>query len=125
MAALRPGTISLISASGTSITTLIGWLKSGTEKIFCRSLTVAPSSMVPGRRRPGTIEEGATVRERQKIFSVPDLSQPMSVVIEVPEAEIKLMVPGRKAAISVDAFPDQTFTGRISQVSPLPSVQTA
>jgi RND family efflux transporter MFP subunit len=65
------------------------------------------------------IEEGAIVRERQKIFSVPDLSE-MLVSAKVGEALIHKVVPGQRVSIHVDAFPDQTFPGRVKSVAPLP-----
>ena len=49
------------------------------------------------------IEEGATVRERQKIFSLPDISQ-MQVNTKVHESQIDKVKPGMKAKIRVDAF---------------------
>ncbi len=71
-------------------------------------------------RTTGVIEEGATVRERQKILSVPDLDKAMTVVVKVPEAQIAKIRTGQKASIGVDAFPGRTLTGRISVVNPLP-----
>jgi HlyD family secretion protein len=78
----------------------------------------------PTRPNTLTIEEGATVRERQKIFSIPNLSQPMSVVVKVPEGQIKELAPKLKASITVDAFFGETFTGRVTFVSPLPDAPT-
>ncbi len=43
------------------------------------------------------IEEGATVRERQKIFSVPDLSGPMQVNTKVPESQVDKLSRNMKA----------------------------
>ena len=51
------------------------------------------------------IEEGATVRERQKIFSLPDISQ-MRVNAKVHESKIDMIQPQLKAQIRVDAFAD-------------------
>jgi HlyD family secretion protein len=65
------------------------------------------------------IEEGATVRERQKIFSLPDISQ-MQVNTKVHESQIDNVKAGMKARIRVDAFSDQVLTGTVKEVAPLP-----
>ena len=71
-----------------------------------------------GRNRP-QIEEGATVRERQKILSIPDLSR-MQVNTKVREAQIDKLTPNMKAKIRVDAFTDLTVDGVVQDVAPLP-----
>jgi RND family efflux transporter MFP subunit len=71
-----------------------------------------------GRTRP-QIEEGATIRERQKIISIPDLTH-MQVNAKVREAEIDKIIPKMKVKIRVDAFPDQLLDGTVLDVAPLP-----
>ena len=65
------------------------------------------------------IEEGATVRERQKIFSLPDITK-MQVNVKVHESMIDRITPGLRARIKVDAFADQNLTGTVVDVAPLP-----
>lgn len=65
------------------------------------------------------IEEGATVRERQKIFSLPDIGN-MQVNAKVHESQIDKIVPGMKARIRVDAFADFELDGSVVDVAPLP-----
>ncbi|MBV8557733.1 MAG: efflux RND transporter periplasmic adaptor subunit [Planctomycetaceae bacterium] len=65
------------------------------------------------------IEEGATVRERQKIFSLPDISK-MRVNTKVHESKIDRLSTGLRARIRVDAFADQVLTGSVESVAPLP-----
>jgi HlyD family secretion protein len=65
------------------------------------------------------IEEGATVREHQKVISIPDISQ-MQVNAKVHEAQVKIIQPGLKAQIIVDAFAGQPFMGAVTEVAPLP-----
>ncbi len=65
------------------------------------------------------IEEGATVRERQKIFSLPDISQ-MRVNVKVHESMIDRLTPNLRARVRVDAFADQVLTGTVRDVAPLP-----
>ena len=71
-----------------------------------------------GRNQP-QIEEGATVRERQKIFSVPDLTR-MQVNAKVLESMVDRVRIGLKAQIKIDAFPDVTLTGTVRDVNALP-----
>jgi RND family efflux transporter MFP subunit len=66
------------------------------------------------------IEEGATIRERQKVMSIVDFNDPMQVNVKVPEALIDHVVPQMKALIRIDAFPGETFAGLVTEVAPLP-----
>jgi RND family efflux transporter MFP subunit len=65
------------------------------------------------------VEEGAAVRERQKIFSLPDISK-MRVNTKVHESMIDRITPGLPARIRVDAFADAVLTGTVQEVAPLP-----
>jgi multidrug efflux pump subunit AcrA (membrane-fusion protein) len=65
------------------------------------------------------IEEGATVRERQKIFSLPDINK-MQVNTKVHESQIDKIGPNMKAKILVEAFADQKLNGTVVDVQPLP-----
>ncbi len=69
------------------------------------------------------IQEGATVRERQLIFSIPDLSE-LVVTVKVSETDINKIKAGQKARITVDAFPGKNLTGVVAAVAPLPDTQT-
>ncbi len=73
-----------------------------------------------GNQEP--IREGATVRERQAIITIPDLNR-MSVNVKIHESYIKKVKKGLKARITVDAFPDETLTGEITKVGVLPDSQ--
>lgn len=68
------------------------------------------------------IREGATVRERQSIITIPDMSQ-MSVNVKIHESYIKKVQKGQKARITVDAFPDQILSGEVTKVAVLPDSQ--
>ena len=73
-----------------------------------------------GNQEP--IREGATVRERQTIITIPDMKR-MSVDVKIHESYIKKISKGQKARITVDAFPDQPLTGEITKVAVLPDSQ--
>ncbi len=65
------------------------------------------------------VEEGATVRERQKIFALPDIAK-MQVNTKVHESQIREITPGMKAKIRVEALADVVLHGTVVDVSPLP-----
>jgi HlyD family secretion protein len=65
------------------------------------------------------VEEGAAVRERQKIFSLPDISR-MRVNAKVHESMVDRIAKGLHARIRVDAFADQELTGTVESINPLP-----
>jgi RND family efflux transporter MFP subunit len=68
------------------------------------------------------IREGATVRERQTIITIPDMSR-MAVKVKIHETYIKKVKKGQKARITVDAYPDKTLNGEVSKVGVLPDSQ--
>jgi HlyD family secretion protein len=74
------------------------------------------------RMRQGPIEPGSTVRERQTIISLPDMSK-MTASISVHESSVDKVRPGQRATIVMDAFPDKTFHGEVTKVAPLPDQQ--
>ncbi len=65
------------------------------------------------------IEEGATVRERQKIFSLPDITH-MRVNTKVHESMVDKIAPGLWSRVKVDAFPGVAIEGKVAEVKPLP-----
>lgn len=64
------------------------------------------------------IEEGATVRERQAIFSLPDVTK-MQVNTKVHESQIHKIEPGQRARIRIEAFAEQELAGTVLDVAPL------
>jgi RND family efflux transporter MFP subunit len=68
------------------------------------------------------IREGATVRERQPIITIPDMKQ-MSLNVKIHESYIKKVSKGLKARIRVDAFPEEKLTGEVIKVAVLPDSQ--
>src|SRR5258708_13300531 len=74
------------------------------------------------------IEEGASVRERQKIFSLPDITQ-MRVNTKVHESMVNKLAAGMekgglRAKIRVDAFAAQDLTGKVQNIAPLSDQHT-
>ncbi len=68
------------------------------------------------------IQEGASVRERQVIITIPDTSV-MQVRSKIHESNIKKVKTGQKAKIRVDAYPEELLTGTVNKVSVLPNAQ--
>jgi HlyD family secretion protein len=65
------------------------------------------------------IEEGATVRERQKILSVIDLAAPMRINARVREPMVDRITVGHPVKIKVDAYSNEVFTGTVQSVAPM------
>lgn len=66
------------------------------------------------------IAEGVTVRQRQKILSLPDLSR-MRVKTQIHEAVLDQVRVGLPVTIKIDAFPNRTYQGVVEQVAVVPS----
>jgi HlyD family secretion protein len=65
------------------------------------------------------IEEGSTVRQRQELIKLPDVSQ-MLVEVKVHESFVNAIRPGLLAYVTVDSMPDKRFVGSVRRVAPLP-----
>jgi len=70
------------------------------------------------RSNEDPIQEGTTVRERQSIITIPDMTQ-MGVKVDVHESSVQKIARGQKARIRVDAFPDRQIMGTVEQVAVL------
>jgi HlyD family secretion protein len=80
-------------------------------------LVVYASSSSPGS---GTlIEEGATVRQKQDIIKLPDVSQ-MLLEVRVHESHVQQIAPGLQAWVTIDSLHDQRFRGTVRKVAVLP-----
>jgi HlyD family secretion protein len=65
------------------------------------------------------IEEGATVRLRQTMLTIPDMSQ-MGVKVNVHESQIKKVHIGQPVKVRVDAEPGKELDGRVAELAILP-----
>ena len=68
--------------------------------------------------RSGKIEQGAEINEAQKIITIPDASK-MKVEIKVHETWVDKIEPNQPTKITIAAFPDKTFTGKVLKKAPL------
>ncbi len=65
------------------------------------------------------IIEGATVRERQKIINIPDVTS-MKIDAKIHESMISLVRVGQPVTIHADAQPDKVFHGVVAEISSVP-----
>ena len=68
------------------------------------------------------IREGASIRERQTIITIPDMTL-MSAKSRIHESQIKKVKKGMKVLIRLDAFPDEKLEGEVLKVGVLPDSQ--
>jgi len=69
------------------------------------------------------IREGATVRERQAIITIPDMRK-MALMVRIHETQVKRIRTGLPARITVDAEPDEELTGVVRKVAVLPDSES-
>ncbi len=62
-------------------------------------------------------ERGETVTQMTSLFKVADL-RTVDLVIYVSEEELGKVQLGQKAAVSVDAYPGKTYSGKVTYISP-------
>ncbi|MDF1862788.1 MAG: HlyD family efflux transporter periplasmic adaptor subunit [Verrucomicrobiales bacterium] len=65
------------------------------------------------------IEEGASVRFKQTIITIPDMRR-MGVKVSIRESHIKKVKIGQKVRITTDAEADKVLTGEVKKVAVLP-----
>jgi multidrug resistance efflux pump len=62
------------------------------------------------------IQEGATVRERQAILTIPDMTE-MSVRVNIHESAVQRVIEGQQVSVRIDAFPNARLTGEVIKVA--------
>jgi RND family efflux transporter MFP subunit len=83
-------------------------------------------SPVSGFIAKRNLDSGAWVTPNSDFISVVDIST-VRLVANVVEKDLRRITPGLKADVTVDAFPDEHFNGKIARVSPVldPTTRTA
>jgi HlyD family secretion protein len=69
--------------------------------------------------RPVVIEPGATLRHQQNLIKLPDMSE-MVVKVRLHESVVKQAVCGAPAFITIDAFPKERLTGKVTKIAVMP-----
>jgi RND family efflux transporter MFP subunit len=79
-----------------------------------------------GRIADLSVVEGQYVTVGTELLTVVDLD-PIKVEVQVLEAEVGYLTPGRRAAVTFAAFPGETFRGQIETINPVvdPETRTA
>ncbi|MGC9454090.1 MAG: efflux RND transporter periplasmic adaptor subunit [Phycisphaerae bacterium] len=73
-----------------------------------------------GERQGITVGVGEKISPRQQLLVIPEMDT-LQVETRVMEAIADQVQRGTKAYIRLDSRPDETYTGRVSHVAPLPS----
>lgn len=66
-----------------------------------------------------SIEEGATIRLRQTILTIPDMTQ-MGVSVNIHESQVKKVRIGQPVLVTVDAEPGKILQGKVAELAVLP-----
>ena len=76
----------------------------------------------PNRRygNDSQIAEGAQVRQRQELLTLPDLTR-MQIRTQIHEAVLDQVRPGLPVTVRVDAVPNRTYDGIVSEVAVVPA----
>jgi len=84
------------------------------------------TSPVNGFVAKRNVDPGAFVSQQTPVADVVDISR-VRLVANVVEKDLKELTSGNDARVQVDAFPGETFAGRIARVSPVldPATRTA
>jgi HlyD family secretion protein len=87
-------------------------------------LTYYVSSQGPGRSTYSVrIEEGVSVRRRQKLFYLPDLNK-MEVAALIHQSVVRYVEPGMPARVRVEALPGAVMEGHVGSIAQLPTQDT-
>lgn len=84
------------------------------------------ASPVDGFIGKRNVDPGAMVNTNTAVASVVDISR-LKLVVNVVEKDLRMVNPGDTGVVEVDAYPGETFNGRIARVAPVldPATRTA
>ncbi|MDB9822794.1 HlyD family secretion protein [Deltaproteobacteria bacterium] len=75
-------------------------------------------------RREEPLELGSSVRERQELIHLPT-SSGYNAEISVLESSLDKVSIGLPVLVTVDTLPDETYTGRVATVAPVPDAMSS
>ena len=79
----------------------------------------ATSTQMSWRGNSEPLDEGQAVRERQELIYLPTTAS-FDAEIKVHESSLEKIAVGMPVRITVDALPDQEFSGSVKSIAPLP-----
>ena len=84
------------------------------------------TSPVDGFVGKRSVDPGAMVSQSSAIASVVDISR-LRLIVNVVEKDLRMVTVGDTGVVEVDAYPGETFHGRIARVAPVldPATRTA
>ncbi len=96
------------------------------EELRINLQNTSVTSPVDGFVGKRNVDPGAMVSQNAPIASVVDISK-LRMVANIVEKDLRLVSVGDTADVEVDAYPGETFRGRIARVAPVldPSTRTA
>jgi HlyD family secretion protein len=80
----------------------------------------ATSAKSSWRGNDEPLDEGQTVREREELIYLPT-ADAMMAQIQIHESNLDKVRIGLPVRVTVDALPEQVYTGRIAKIAPLPN----
>jgi len=69
------------------------------------------------------IEQGASIRQKQDLLKLPDVTQ-MMIEVKVHESHVRQVKPNLGAYVTIDSLPDKQFTGIVKKVAVLPDTSS-
>jgi RND family efflux transporter MFP subunit len=96
------------------------------EELRINLQNTSVTSPVDGFVGKRNVDAGAMVSQNSPIASVVDISR-LRMVANIIEKDLRMVSVGDSADVEVDAYPGETFRGRIARVAPVldPSTRTA
>jgi RND family efflux transporter MFP subunit len=100
--------------------------KSRLEELKINLSNTVISSPVDGFVGKRFLDPGASVSPNVPVASIVDI-RTVRMVANMVEKDVKRVTVGTQAAVEVDAFPGETFSGRVSRIAPVfdPATRTA
>lgn len=100
--------------------------KARLEELRINLTNTVISSAVDGFVAKRNLDSGAYVTPNSSFISVVDIRL-VKLVVNVIESDLRRIAPGATATVEVDAYPGETFAGRVARIAPVldPATRTA
>ena len=85
--------------------------------------TVTFNSPIQGTVLSKEVQQGQYVDEGMVLYQLADLSK-VWIYLDVYEKDMRFVKPGRPVRITTEAYPDETFTGKVTFVDPVLNSET-